>query len=132
MPLRPIHLILCFATIFGCGDDGDNPVASDQVASNPELVGTWLLIASTDLTEQELAEAERTWTLKQDGTLISEFTVDDVQFRATGTWSASGDKLIATFEFAGETVGLSGTFTIDGNTLNIVADDGARVTYERQ
>ena len=103
--MRRFPLILCFAVVFGCGDDGDNPVAPDQVASNPELVGTWLLIASTDLTEQELAEAERTWTLEQDGTLISEFTVDDVQFRATGTWSVSGDKLIATFEFAGETVG---------------------------
>ena len=128
--MRPFVLILCFAAIIACGDDDDNPVAPG--VSKAELVGTWLLIASTDLTEQELSEAERIWTLEQDGTLISTFRVDDVSLRATGTWSLSGGKLIATFEFDGETLTLSGTFTIEDNKLNIVADDGSRVTYERR
>jgi uncharacterized protein (TIGR03066 family) len=129
--MRRSALILgCAALIIGCGDDDDNPVAPE--VSNAELVGTWLLIASTDLTEQELSEAERIWTMEQDGTLISTFRVDDVSLRATGTWSVSGGKLIATFEFDGETQTLSETFTIEDNKLNIVADDGSRVTYERR
>jgi hypothetical protein len=44
----------------------------------------------------------------------------------------SAGKLIATFEFDGETRTLSGTFTIEDDMLRIVADDGSRVTYERQ
>jgi hypothetical protein len=128
--MRRSALILGFAVIIGCGDDDENPVAPE--VSNSELIGSWLLIASTDLTEQELSDAERIWTMEQDGTLISTFRADDVSLRASGTWSVSGGKLIATFEFDGETLTLSGTFTIEDNLLKIDADDGSRVTYERQ
>jgi hypothetical protein len=129
--MRRSALILgCAALIIGCGDDDDNPVAPE--VAKAELVGTWLLIASTDLTQQKLSEAERIWTIEQDGTLISTFRVDDVSLRATGTWSVSAGTLLATFEFDGETLTLSGTFTIEDNLLKIDADDGSRVTYERQ
>ncbi len=136
--MKVISCIVCLATILGCGGDKSTDSDDDQstdsvdehrVASGEEIVGTWVLVSTTDTRAQDM-EAETTYFA--DGTLESTVEIDGEEHSFSGTWRFSLNLLNVSLPSGENTATMSGRCYIKGDTLRIEWGLGGVEVYQRK
>ena len=103
---------------YGCGGSDKNDDNGDNGGGgNSSIVGTWI---------------DTQWGYQITLTSGGRYTVSDSETGEvwdTGTWSTSGSRITTTSDDDGETD--TDTFSISGNTLTVVTDEGTTDTLTR-
>ena len=94
-------------------EDLDFPIHPDD---NAEIVGDW---------KTSLADYDYIYTFNSDGTGNYNAAGTDMKF----TYKLSGDKISILYD--GDTVSFDTTYSVDGDTLNVVDSFGEDTLYER-
>lgn len=108
-------LLLIAVWLSSCGEDG-NPAAPET-----ELVGTWILVSSNELSAESIARIEPRLQLDADGTMIISRTLDGVVTEDVRRWAVSEEGLFEeTLTIEGEDVVRIWQYTWEGATLTLV------------
>jgi hypothetical protein len=108
-------LLLIAVWLSSCGEDG-NPAAPET-----ELVGTWILVSSNELSAESIARIEPRLQLDADGTMIISRTLDGVITEDVRRWAVSEEGLFEeTLTIEGEDVVRIWQYTLEGVTLTLV------------
>ena len=108
-------LLLIAVWLSSCGEDG-NPAAPET-----ELVGTWILVSSNELSAESIARIEPRLQLDADGTMIISRTLDGVVTEDVRRWAVSEEGLFEeALTIEGEDVVRIWQYTLEGATLTLV------------
>jgi hypothetical protein len=98
-----------------CGDD-NNPAAPDT-----ELVGTWILVSSNELSAESIARIGPRLQLDADGTMIIFRTLDGAVTKDMRRWAISEAGLFEeTLTIEGQDVVRIWQYTLEGVTLTLI------------
>jgi len=124
--MKRIVLLLALASVVACSDD-DSPTAPGD-----DLIGTWRGVSTTDPESSEEIQRASTLVIRDDGTYRVSVDVVGVSISIEGTWEIVGVKLIIVASAGGVTESTSNEYTIRGNRMTLVDDNGSVEVWERQ
>ena len=119
--MRQLLAVVACAFVFGCSDD-NSPTGPGE-----DLVGTWAGVSTTD-PDPDDAFASLLITFRADGTLTISYKIESISISSEGTWEIVGGKLILGVTTIFSTV----EFTVRGDRLTIIDEDGTVEIYERR
>ena len=120
--MRQLLAVVACAFVFGCSDD-NSPTGPGE-----DLVGTWAGVSTTDTDDAVVAAfASLLITFRADGTLTISIKIESISISSEGTWEIVGGKLIL-----GVTTISTVEFTVRGDRLTIIDEDGTVEIYERR